>query len=166
MVGSRSRTKVFRLVLESEHIINRFEQEFVVSVIVASIESLLAAAIKTWCVDPDKSIRASLIRLTETRARSPREKTPQQRPHTLATQKLPHRAYDYMLQILASNYGEPGRGGDLPASGAIPGTVHPVPTGPNMRGDWRLASAPVAGGCGPGQRGTRPRHKVWRSLPR
>eukprot|EP00903_Cladosiphon_okamuranus_P007182 g6974.t1 len=65
-----------------------------------------------------------------------------------------------LVQILASNYGEPGRGGDLPASGAVPGTVHPISSGPNMRGDWRLASAPVAGGCGVGQRGTRPRHKV------
>lgn len=70
-----------------------------------------------------------------------------------------------LRKILASNYGEPGKGGDLPASGAVPATVHPVVSGPNMRGDWRMASEPPAGMYGPGQRGTRPRHKVSHSVP-
>lgn len=66
-----------------------------------------------------------------------------------------------MPQILASNYGEPGQGGDLPASGAVPAIVHPVASGPSIRGDWRLAAGPAGTMSGAPQRGTRPRYKVY-----
>lgn len=64
------------------------------------------------------------------------------------------------MQILASNYGERGRGGDLPASGAVPAIVTPPMSGLNMRGDWKLASGQMSGISGLGQKRTRPRHKV------